>query len=100
MIMEFTFYPFEEKYVSKVEKRWGVYKLADNLKKVVFIGRGNVQKHLPKHLPGGNAPAEDAVYFSVEYFDTGEEAYEAWESQLKSFQKRYGKSPIYNKSLD
>ena len=37
MIMEFTYYPYTEKNVSKVEKRWGVYKLANDLKKVVFI---------------------------------------------------------------
>jgi len=52
MIMEFTFYPYTEKFVSQVEKRWGLYRLADELKKPIFIGKGNVQKHLLKHLPG------------------------------------------------
>jgi hypothetical protein len=100
MIMEFTFYPFEEKYVDKVEENWGIYKLADGLKKVVFIGRGNIRKHLPKHLPGGDSPAEDVEFFSIEYYDSGEEAYEAWEEMMKNFNKKFGKYPKYNKPLE
>lgn len=98
--MEFTYYPYTEKNVNKVEKRWGVYKLANNIKKVVFIGRGNVKKRLPKHLPDGPAPAEDAEFFSVEYFETGEEAMESWEELMKEFQKKYGKSPKYNGPME
>lgn len=100
MIMEFTYYLYNEKNVGKVEKKWGVYKLANALKKVVFIGKGNVQKHLPKHLPDGAVPAEDAEFFSIEYFDSGEEAVEAWEEQMRDFYKRWGKYPKYNKPLD
>ncbi len=100
MIMEFTYYPYTEKKAAKVEKRWGVYKLANGIKKVVFIGRGNVKKRIPKHLPDGPAPAEDAEFFSVEYFDTGEEAMESWEEQMREFQERYGKCPKYNEPLE
>lgn len=100
MIMEFTYYPYNEKNVSKVEKRWGVYKLANSIKKVVFIGKGNVQKHLPKHLPDGTAPTDDAEFFSVEYFDSGEETVESWEEQLRDFRKRNGKHPKYNQPND
>lgn len=97
MIMEFTFYPFNEKYVSQVEKKWGVYKLADELKKLVFIGKGNVQKHLPKHLPGSSAPAEDVKFFSVEYCGSQEEAEAAWKESLEEFVAKHDKPPKYNR---
>ena len=100
MIMEFTFYPYVKKNVEKVEENWGVYKLADSLKKVVFIGRGNIKKHLPKHLPDGPVPADKVEYFSIEYYDSGEETYEAWEEMLKDHYNKFGKYPKYNKSLD
>ena len=100
MIMEFTYYPYTEKNVEKVEKRWGVYKLADSLKKVVFIGRGNVKKHLPKHLPDGPRPAEGVEFFSIEYFDTGEEALKSWEEQMNNYYKRFGRYPKYNQPLE
>ena len=100
MLMEFTYYPYTDKNVEKVEKRWGVYKLADSSKRVVFIGRGNVQKHLPKHLPDGKTPAEGVEFFSLEYFDSGEEAIEAWEEQLREFHDKFGKWPKYNQPLD
>ncbi|MEA3558795.1 MAG: hypothetical protein U9R75_06020 [Candidatus Thermoplasmatota archaeon] len=100
MIMEFTFYPFVAKNVEKVEDSWGIYKLADGLKKVVFIGRGNIGTHLPKHLPDGTSPADDVEYFSFEYYDSGEEAYEAYEDMLKDHYKKFGKYPRYNKPLD
>jgi hypothetical protein len=100
MIMEFTYYPYTEKNVNKVEERWGVYKLAGRSKRVLFLGRGNVRKHLAKHLPEGKTPAEEAEYFSIEYYDTGEEAYEAWEEQMREFKDKFGKWPKYNKPLD
>jgi len=96
MIMEFTFYPYDEKHVDKVEERWGIYKLADHSKRVLFIGRGNVKKHLFKHLPEGDSPAEGSEYFSVEYYDTRNEAMEAWEEQMESHRKRFGRPPEYN----
>lgn len=98
--MEFTYYPYTVKNVEKVEERWGVYKLADGLKKIVFLGRGNIHKHLDKHLPDGPSPAEDVEYFSVEYFDTSEEAYNSWEEQMRSHYNRFGRYPKYNKPLD
>ena len=99
MIMEFTFYPFDEKHVDQVEEKWGVYKLADDLKRVVFIGRGNVRKHLQSHLPDGEKPAEDASFFQVEYYDSGEEAYEAWSDIITTFKKKWGSVPEYNAPL-
>ncbi len=100
MIMEFTYYPYNEKNVGKVEKRWGVYKLAGRSKRILFIGRGNIKKHLPKHLPDGPAPAEDVEYFSVEYYDSGEDAAKAWEEAMEEFYDRNGKYPKYNKPMD
>ncbi|MDG6225121.1 MAG: hypothetical protein QCI82_06370 [Candidatus Thermoplasmatota archaeon] len=97
MIMEFTFYPYVEKNIEKVEERWGVFKLADRSKKVVFIGRGNIRKHLFNHLPDGKAPAEDAVFFSIEYFDTKEEAMEAWIEQVEAYQSKFHSLPLYNR---
>lgn len=100
MIMEFTYYPYNGRNVEKVEERWGVYKLADGLKKIIFLGRGNVRKHLGKHLPEGPDPAEDVEYFSIEYFDTGDEAYAAWEEQMRNHYNRFGTYPKYNKPLE
>jgi hypothetical protein len=97
MIMEFTFYPYTDKYVSQVEKRWGLYRLADELKKPVFIGKGNVQKHLQKHLPGSEYPADDAKFFSVEYFETQKDAEGAWKEALDEFKKKHGDLPRYNR---
>lgn len=97
MIMEFTFYPYNDKNVAGVEKRWGIYRLADELKKPVFIGKGNVQKHLQKHLPSSDAPAEDVKFFSVEYFDTAEEAETAWKEALEEYRHKHGTLPKYNK---
>ncbi len=97
MIMEFTFYPYTEKFVSQVEKRWGLYRLADELKKPIFIGKGNVQKHLLKHLPGSETPADGARFFSVEYFAAPEEAETAWREALDEFKAKHGTLPKYNK---
>lgn len=96
MIMEFTYYPYEAKNVAKVEKKWGVYKLAGRSKRVLFIGRGNIAKHLPKHLPEGESPADDAEFFSIEYYRTGDEALEAWNEAMDEFYDRNGKFPRYN----
>ena len=100
MLMEFTWYPYTEKMVSKAEKRWGVYKLAGHSKKVLFLGRGNVQKHLPKHLPGSKAEAEGVEFFCVEYYDTPEEAHAEWEEAMRDFEKKFDKYPKYNKPLE
>ncbi|MFO8051279.1 MAG: hypothetical protein R6V01_06220 [Thermoplasmatota archaeon] len=100
MLMEFTFYPYERKNVEKVEEGWGIYKLADDLKKIIFIGRGNIKKHLFKHLPDGPEPAEDAKYFSIEYYDSGEDAYEAWEEMVRNHNRKFGKYPEYNQPMD
>lgn len=100
MLMEFTYYPYTEKNTAKVEEGWGVYKLADGLKKVVFLGRGNIKKHIPKHLPEGEAPADEVEFFSIEYYDNGEEALEAWEEMMRTHYKRFGKYPKYNQPLD
>ena len=96
MIMEFTFYPYTEKNVLKVEKRWGVYKLADMSKRILFIGRGNIRKHLIKHLPDGEAPAEEAEFFMIEYYESGDEAKEAWEEMLENYENKFGSLPKYN----
>jgi hypothetical protein len=96
MIMEFTFYPYVEKNLDKVEERWGVYKLADHSKRILFIGRGNVRKHLYDHLPGAKAPAEGAEYFSVEFFDTRDEAVQAWTEQVQEHRAKFGELPKYN----
>jgi hypothetical protein len=98
--MEFTYYPYEEKNVDKVEKNWGVYKLADRSKRVLFIGRGNISKHLPKHLPEGEAPALEAEFFSIEYYNSGEDAKQAWEEAMEEFHDRNGKYPKYNAPMD
>lgn len=98
--MEFTYYPYEEKNVDKVEKRWGVYKLADRSKRVLFIGRGNIRKHLPKHLPEGDSPAIEAEFFSIEYYNDGDSAKEAWEEAMEEFHERNGKHPKYNSPMD
>ncbi len=95
--MEFTYYPYVEKNVEKVEKRWGVYKLAGASKRILFIGRGNIKKHLPKHLPDGPSPADDVEFFSIEYYETGEEAKKAWDEAMEEFYERNGKYPKYNK---
>ena len=100
MLMEFTWYPYTEKFVKKAEKRWGVYKLAGHSKKVLFFGRGNVQKHLPKHLPGSKGEAEGVEFFCVEYFESSEEAFAEWEEAMRDFKKKFEKYPKYNKPLD
>ncbi len=96
VIMEFTYYPYEEKFVEKVEERWGVYTLADRSKRVVFIGRGNVKKHLFQHLPGGKIPADDAEFFQVEYFKDKDEAQNGWLDQVEAFKRKHGVLPKYN----
>jgi hypothetical protein len=100
MLVEFTFYPYTEKHVSMVEKRWGIYRLADASKKLLFLGKGNVLKHLGKHLPGAEAEAPDAAFFSVEYFDTYEEARSAWEDALAEHVNKHGTYPKYNKAVE
>ena len=89
MIVDFTWYPYTEKNVLKVEKRWGIYRLADSSKRVLFISKGNVKKHLPKHLPDADAPASDVEFFSIEYCDSGEEAHEIWEETLREYKKKH-----------
>ncbi len=100
MIMEFTYYPYEEKNVEKVEKKWGVYKLAGRSKRILFIGRGNLKKHLPKHLPEGDTPADEAEFFSIEYYESGEESLKAWEEAMEEFYDRNSKHPKYNAPMD
>ncbi len=100
MIMEFTYYPYTVKNVGKVEKRWGIYKLASSSKRILFIGRGNLQKRLPIHLPNGKSPAEGVEYFSIEYYDSGEDAMETWKELLQEHRDKFGKVPEYNKPLD
>jgi hypothetical protein len=99
MIMEFTFYPYTRKNVENVEERWGVYKLADDLKRVIFIGRGNIKKHLSSHLPDNELPVDEAEYFQIEYYDSGEEAYEAWKDTIGSYRKKWGTVPEYNEDI-
>ena len=100
MIVEFSWYAYERKNVDRVEKKWGVYKLADHSKRVLFLGKGNVRKHLAKHLPDEDAPAPDVEFFSVEYFDSGEEAHEAWLEYMREYKRKYNDYPKYNRSLD
>lgn len=95
--MEFTFYPYTGKNVDKVDERWGVYKLADHSKHILFIGRGNVKRHLYDHLPEGKAPADGAEFFSIEYYESHEEAMEAWNEQIESFKGKFGDLPRYNR---
>jgi len=100
MLAEFSYHPYNRKNVEKVEERWGVYKLADHAKRVLFLGRGNVKKHLQKHLPDSEAPAEGVKFFSVEYFESGEEAFEEWRNQMRTHHKRFDSYPKYNKPLE
>ena len=100
MIVEYSWYAYDEKKVDKVEKSWGLYKLADSSKRVLFLGKGNVKKHLLKHLPGGSSPTPDVAYFSVEYFDSSKEAHEIWQEYMDEYVKRYGKYPKYNRPPD
>jgi hypothetical protein len=97
VIMEFTYYPYDEKFVEKVDERWGVYTLADRSKRVVFIGRGNVKKHLLEHLPHGRSPAEEAEFFQLEYFKDKAEAQSAWLEQVEAYQNKHGSLPKYNR---
>jgi hypothetical protein len=39
-------------------------------------------------------------YFSVEYYDSGEDAAKAWEEAMEEFYDRNGKYPKYNKPMD
>lgn len=96
MLMEFTYYPYEEKYVGKVEERWGVYTLADHSKRVLFIGKGNVRKHLMEHLPGGTSPAEGVEFFQVEYYKDKAESNDAWIEMVATFKSKHGSLPKYN----
>jgi len=97
MLMEFTYYPYNNKFVDKVEERWGVYRLASSSKRILFIGRGNIKKHLLKHLPDGPSPAADVAFFSIEYYETGEEAATAWKEALEEYESKFGSPPLYNK---
>jgi hypothetical protein len=94
--MEFTYYPYQEKYVEKVEERWGIYILADRSKRILFIGKGNVRKHLHTHLPDGKAPAEGVEFFQVEYYKDQDQAKSAWIEQIESFKRKTGSLPKYN----
>jgi hypothetical protein len=96
MLMEFTYYPYEAKFVEKVEERWGVYTLADRSKRVLFIGKGNVRKHLYEHLPDGTVPAEGAEFFQVEYYKDKAESMDAWIEMVENYKRKHGSLPKYN----
>jgi hypothetical protein len=90
-------WPYLAKIVESDKPQFGVYELADENRKTIYFGSGNVKDTLIHHLTVNEYP--EAKFYRVEYTKNRTDCTLKEEQLLSAYKTEHGKLPMYNKEI-
>ncbi len=92
-------YSFTKKNIAKTKDSPAVYQLeGKSTGDILYIGSGDLQTRLTRHLPGKSEPIPASAYHR-EYTSSTGQARDAEKKCLDAYMRKRGKLPPYNERV-